>query len=304
MNRTTPMIVLLLALLLAGCGMVSTDPEATTLRYGGGIRESTNEFKGTVAPGTTNMITSGTGMGDNYFPYPNTQRSWIAASTKAGDGFKQANGADRAAYECVTQDDVRMLVDTALYFELNSNEGVLRQFHERIGRKQRPGAWTTDGWEGWLLPTYFDTPLERIVVETCGNYESDDLRGNSETRRSFATNLTSRVSREIARIVGGDYFCGVGEGCPDINVEVGRPELVNQRIVEAEEQKQIAANNAEAQLARNTEIENALKAKRQEVELYGAENYVLLEAIKSGQVQFMQLPEGGTVAVPAGGGGQ
>ena len=36
-----------------------------------------------------------------------------------------------------------------------------------------------------------------------------------------------------------------------------------------------------------------------EIKALGADNYVLLEAIRSGNVQFMQLPPDGTVAVPS-----
>jgi regulator of protease activity HflC (stomatin/prohibitin superfamily) len=279
----------LVAVVLTGCGTLDSGVEHLTLRYGGGITEE-KEYKGLVAPGTTNQFVFGSGTGDSLYQYPRTQRSWIAGETE---------GADRPPVEIVTADGVRMKVDYALYFRLNPEEGVLRRFHEDIGLKE--AAWTEDGWLE-MLRTYFDAPITRQLEAVGLNYSSADLRSNEDTRREFARTISSQATTEIERVVGGQYFCGpVQDGCGDISFEVGRPELVNTGIVEAEEGKRIATLEADAQEERNRRVLTELEATRQEVEVLGPDAYALIKAIESGRVTFMQLPEGGTVSVPPSG---
>jgi regulator of protease activity HflC (stomatin/prohibitin superfamily) len=272
---------------LAGCGTLDSGVEHLTLRYGGGITEE-KDYKGLVPPGTTNQFVFGSGTGDALYHYPRTQRSWIAGET---------DGGDRPPVEIVTADGVRMKVDYALYFRLNPEEGVLRRFHEDIGLKE--GAWTEEGWLE-MLRTYFDAPITRQLEAVGLNYTSADLRSNEATRREFATTISEQATSEIERVVGGPYFCGPDQdGCGNISFEVGRPELVNTGIVEAEEGRRIATLEADAQEERNRRVLTELEATREEVEVLGPEAYALVKAIESGKVTFMQLPEGGTVSVPS-----
>jgi hypothetical protein len=284
--------LLLIAVALAGCGTLDSGVEDLTLRYGGGITEE-KVYKGMVEPGTTNQFVFGSGTGDDLYHYPRTQRSWIAGET---------DGVDRPPVEIVTADGVRMKVDYALYFRLNPQEAVLRQFHEDIGLKE--GAWTEDGWLE-MLRTYFDAPITRQLEAVGLNYSSADLRSNEAKRREFATTISQQATTEIERVVGGPYFCGPARGsCGNISFEVGRPELVNTGIVEAEEGKRIASLEADAQEELNRRVLTELEATRQEVEVLGPEAYALVKAIESGKVTFMQLPESGTVSVPPSGGRQ
>lgn len=284
MKRTIALLALVV-LGLAGCGTLDTNVEDLTLRYGGGVTEE-KVYKGMIAPGTTADFVFGTGAGDTLYRYPGTQRSWIAGEVK---------GADRAPVEVITSDGVRMKVDYALYFRLNPTEETLRQFHEDIGLKE--AAWSNDGWTG-MLRTYFDAPITRQLESLALNYTADELRSEEGKRREFAQSIASNATTEIQRVVGGQYFCGPTRGeCANISFEVGRPELVNTKIVEAEEGRRVATLEADAQEERNRRVLTELDAVREQVEALGPENYVLLEAIKSGKIQFMQLPEGGDVAV-------
>lgn len=285
-------LLVLVAVALAGCGTLDSGVEHLTLRYGGGVTEE-KDYKGMITPGTTNQFVFGSGTGDSLYHYPRTQRSWIAGET---------DGVDRPPVEIVTADGVRMKVDYALYFRLNPEEGVLRRFHEDIGLKE--AAWTEDGWLE-MLRTYFDAPITRQLEAGGLNYTSADLRSDEAKRREFATTISDQATSEIERVVGGPYFCGpLQEGCGDISFEVGRPELVNVGIVEAEEGKRIASLEADAQAERNRRVLTELEATREEVEVLGPEAYALIKAIESGKVTFMQLPTDGTVSVPPGGGGQ
>jgi regulator of protease activity HflC (stomatin/prohibitin superfamily) len=285
-------LLVLAAVALAGCGTLDSGVEDLTLRYGGGITEE-KAYKGMIEPGTTNQFVFGSGTGDDLYHYPRTQRSWIAGETE---------GVDRPPVEVVTADGVRMKVDYALYFRLNPQEEVLRRFHEDIGLKE--GAWTEEGWLE-MLRTYFDAPITRQLEAVGLNYTSADLRSNEAKRREFATTISQQATGEIERVVGGPYFCGPQQGsCGDISFEVGRPELVNTGIVEAEEGERIASLEADAQAERNRRVLTELEATREEVEVLGPEAYALLKAIESGKVTFMQLPEGGTISVPSTGGGK
>jgi regulator of protease activity HflC (stomatin/prohibitin superfamily) len=282
------LMVLLVVVGLAGCGTLNTGVEDLTLRYGGGITEE-KEYKGLIQPGTTNQFVFGSGTGDSLYHYPRTQRSWIAGETE---------GVDRPPVEIVTSDGVRMKVDYALYFRLNPTEEVLRRFHEDIGLKE--GAWTDDGWLE-MLRTYFDAPITRQLEAVGLNFSSEELRSDDVKRREFATTISQQATTEIERVVGGPYFCGPEQGgCGNISFEVGRPELVNTGIVEAEEAKRIATLEADAQEERNRRVLTQLEATREEVEVLGPETYALIKAIESGRVSFMQLPENGAgVTVPA-----
>ena len=324
MKRIVTLVVA--ALLLAGCGMSSyeSNRDEATLRYGNGFTEDKN-FKGVVPPGVTNDVEFFTDSGDDLYKYPRSKRSWIASTTIAADGSRTTPPqADRPAYECVTSDEVRMLVDVAGYFTLNTTglddgppDGTaidewrppLRQFHEQIGLNRlfnngrATGGFGNDVWRD-VLNVYFDTPIEREIVDICGDYESDALRSNNVTRGEFGRKITSSVTAAIEESLGGRYFCGPeveGNQCGDIVFEVGRPELVNRKIVEAEEAKRIAAADLEAQEGKNKVVDKELEATRNEIEALGAENFVMLEAIRSGNVQFMQLPPNASLTVPRGG---
>lgn len=287
--RRLSALLALVAFGLTGCGTINTDVQDLTLRYGGGLTEE-KVYKGMVPAGTTSDFVFGTGAGDSLYRYPRTQRSWIA-----GEG----PGADRKPVEIITSDGVRMKVDYALYFRLNPTEAILRRFHEDIGLKE--GAWRDDGWDHMLV-TYFDAPITRQLEAIGLNFTADELRSDNAQRREFANAIADNATTEIQRVVGGQYFCGPTTGqCSNISFEVGRPELVNTKIVEAEEGRRVATLEADAQEERNRRVVTQLEATRQEVEVLGPENYALLKAIESGRVSFMQLPQGGNVSVNPGG---
>lgn len=294
MNRIIMLVVI--ALFLTGCGTLSSGVEDLTLRYGGGITEE-KDYKGMLEPGTTNQFVFGSGAGDELYHYPRTQRSWVFAQ-----GAQNNPSVDRGAVQIVTKDGVRMAVDGAIYFRLNPSEDVLRKFHEDIGLKTQ--AWTPEGWNR-MLGTYFDQPIVRQIEAVGLQFTSGELRSEEGKRQEFARLVRDRATQEIERVVGGPYFCGPEQGgCGDLSFEVGRPELVNKKIIEAEESKREAALRADAQRERNRETLTRLDAVREEVDVLGPEAYALIRAIESGKVTFMQLPDNGQVAVPAPRGGE
>lgn len=310
------LFVLLAVLLSAACSSYESNRDEVALRYGGGFTEEKN-FKGILPVGTTNNVEFGTGAGDEVYKYPTTKRSWIAATD-----FREQDGrivrvkpeaADRHAYECVTKDDVRMLVGTNVFFTLNltgfdpaqgadgSVEPPIRQFHEQIGLFRR--SWTHDGWID-TLNVYFDQPIERVIDDVCGNYDSDGLRSNNVTRANFARDITTDATDAIEDAIGGRYFCGPADesrSCGNMQFEVRRPELVNQGIVRAEEKKREQAALLDAVDVENQRINKELEAQKNQIEALGADNYVLLQAIEKGDIRFMQLPPGGSLTVDAGG---
>jgi hypothetical protein len=285
---------------LGGCSSYSSEVNELTLRYGGGFTEE-KEYKGLVASGTTANIEFGTGAGDSLYHYPATPRTWLASSERNADGrLVQASNADRPGVECVTSDGTRMLTDYALSFRLNRDEQVLRAFHENIGDKSDIQAWR--GLENWvqMVSVYFDSPIEKLIVDLCGGYTTDQLRNDPAKRREFGQQLSTQGKTAIDNRVGGNYFCGASlESCGEIVFDVGRPELVNAEIIKSEEQKQIASNAVDTQEQENRRIETELRAVQQQINALGPNNYVLLRAIESGKITFMQLPEGSNVALPA-----
>lgn len=307
--------IIIAAAALTACSSYDSDREQVALRYGNGFTEE-KDYKGIIEPGTTNNVEFGQGAGDDIYAYPNTKRSWIAATDFVTDKNGKAArskpaAADRHAYECVTNDDVRMLVGTNVFFTLNlqgtdtpdgrraDQDPPIRQFHENIGLFRR--SWTADGWVD-TLNVYFDQPIERVVDDVCGDYDSEALRSNNVTRANFARDITTAATDAIEASIGGRYFCGPadeGRSCGNMRFEVRRPELVNRDIVIAEERKREQAALLDAVDVENQRINKELESTRNEIDALGADNWVLLQAIKDGDITFMQLPLGGNVTVPA-----
>jgi hypothetical protein len=278
-----PFLALLVVAGAVGCGMASSAVNERCLVYGGGIIES-KDFKDNLDPGRTNEII---GFGDSTYCYRTDQRSYVS-------------GVDSDPVEVVSQDDVRLLTDYQLFFKLNQDPEVLRRFHENLGVKT--DAWTNDGWTA-MLAEYFEPQIERALETAALAYPWRDLYASEDTRQQFQNDTVARVKANIREVIGDDYFCGPTYGgpdseCTDFTFTVSKPAPTDPGIVEAVEQEQTAAARTVAQEQENLRVEKQLESERQLVELYGPEGALLREAIKAGGIQFMVIPEGGTVAVP------
>jgi SPFH domain / Band 7 family len=280
-----PLIVLLL--LLGGCGVAGTEINETGLVYSGGVVEN-KEFKKILPPGET---AQSVGMGSEVYRYRTDQRSYIAAEE-----------GDTSPVEVVSKDGVRMRVGYQLYFKLNRDPEVLRAFHENLGVKEQ--AWTPEGWVS-MLRVYFEPQIERAMEIAALQSNWRDLFASEEARKSFQAATIDNLRNQMRDVIGGDYFCGPGyegpgDDCSDFTLSMDKPEVINVAIVEAIEGEQIATQEVAAQTQENERIRKELEAQREQIAALGPDMYVLLEAIESDKdIGLMQLPQGSDVNVPA-----
>lgn len=283
MRKLLPL--LLLAVFAAGCGISSTEINEIGLIYEGGVIQD-KTYKGLLKTGSTN---NQVGVGSEVYRYRIDQRSWVT-------------GQDTEPVQVVSDDEVRLAVDYQLYFKLNTDETILRRFHENLGVKTN--AWTKAGWVE-LLNIYFDPQIERALEVAALKHNWRDLFGSEESRVAFQKDTVTTLKRLIEEVIGDDYFCGPayngpGTDCGDFTFTVGKPYPVNEGIITAVEDEQKAGAETIAQEQRNERIRKELEAERELVELYGPNGALLRDAIRSGKIQFMVVPSGVDVAVPTG----
>lgn len=282
----------LLVLVMGACGTVGYKDSKINelcLVYSGGVWEDAS-YQGLMKPGSNNYST---GVGSTAYCYRNDQRSFIAA---AGETQKDTGPA-----EVVSADQTRLQVEYQLYFTLNQDEEVLREFHENLGVKTE--AWKSDGWTQ-LLEEYFQPQIDRALDRVALQYDWRDLYSSADVRAEFQHRTVTALKENIQQVIGGDYFCGPeydgspDSDCGDFTFTIGTPRPTNGDIIHAVEAEQTAAAAAVAQEQENARIEAQIRGEEAIVELYGPEGALLLKAIESGNVQFMVIPDSGTISIP------
>lgn len=274
------------ALILSGCGVDSTETNEIGLVYEGGVVQD-KTYRGILQPGST---ADSVGLGSSVYRYRTDQRTYIAC----------IEVCDTDPVEIVTRDGVRMLVYYQLYFKLNLEEATLRAFHENLGVKTE--AWTEEGWEQ-LLFEYFEPQIARAMEDAALTRDWRALRSDEAVRTAFRHETVANLKRNVFEVIGRDYFCGPayngpGTECGEFTFTIGTPVPVNEAIVQAVEAEQTAVAETVAQEQRNARTAKELEIERALVELYGPQGALLREAIESGQVQIMVVPEGAPIAVP------
>lgn len=273
-----PVVLLAIVLLgaaLAGCASVNTAADEVCLAYSGGPVEGT-KYQGTYGPGSG---LKWQGVADKSYCYPTTTRDYIVSSA--------ANEGDRAGVDHITAtsyDKIEVKWEVAVYFKLNTAEGMIRKFHENSGLKFH--AWKDDGWDE-LLNNTLRQQLENAIQRESRLISSDELasgiikadEGNPAVQPTTENeSVIDRVQNGIAaglkenvnRVLGDDYFCGPTQNygdkeCPDLKVVLKRPTLPdgvmeafqNQRtseegITTAENNARIAEEKARGQALSQT----------------------------------------------------
>jgi hypothetical protein len=280
LRKTLPLI-LLLAFVSTACGLASSEINEACLVYSGGVVED-KAFEQVLPAGSTN---NQIGAGSDSFCYRIDQRSYIA---------DEGDIRDIPPVTVVSSDTQQMAVEFEAYFTLNQDEETLRRFHENLGVKTDPGAWTPEGWSQ-LLSEYFRPSIERALESAALEFGMLDLYSSEETRRAFAASAVQAFRRNLDEVVGGNYFCGPshqepGDPCGDITLAVGRPTIVNAETVAALEQRQTNQAQIEAQNIENERISTQLEATREQVELLGPEVYAWLQAIEAARTTGTPVP--------------
>ncbi|MFF1821725.1 SPFH domain-containing protein [Kribbella sp. NPDC058245] len=283
-------VVLLLIVLFNIFNFASTDANRIGLHYGGGVIED-KKFKSIIPPGSTNKLI---GPGDTVYDYPIDQRSYIIGGAGA-----DTDSADEVTV--VSKDNVRLGVRVQVYFTLNRDKNVIASFHERIGLKT--DAYTERGWND-MLQSYFRPQIDRALSAVATNYNWAELYNNEAKKAEFQTAASKEFTRLLPAAVGGDYFCGPAyngtNNCGELSFTVQKPTPLDKGIIDGLEAKQRAELAKATQEQTNQRVGVELESVKKQVQMLGAQGYLLKTAIESGKIQFMVIPQGTNVAIPPG----
>lgn len=277
-------VVVVLTLLLFPFYTDSTQTAEIGLSYGGGPFEA-KKFQRVVQPASGRFIN---GWWDKLYKYPTTQRNYIIS--------KLETEGDRHGKDWITtisKDGIPIDFEIAVYFKLNTD--VIKQFHEQIGLKY--GA---DGDEGWdrMLNDYVRQQIEETVQNESRRFSAEAMYSDQGTLDTLSKTIGPIVNQRILAKAGGNYFCNPdwtpGKHCGDFTVTIKKADIANDEV------KAAFAKRREAEIAIQTE-RNKVEQARQQAEAIRVLNrelqrsgnsylYVLLEAIKSGKIDFWVLP--------------
>jgi hypothetical protein len=274
---------------VTGCSIANPNSSEVALQYGGGPFDS-RKF---VECETQRDVSD---VADDHYYYPTGQRDFT---------FSNGEGADSAVLTSTTKDFQEISVSGTVKFALNTScapfkdstgkewpGGHLQMFHELIASKY--GAAPTDGGEdmkeGWdrLLRAYLGASVDRAADNEALKYGWQELYSNPESKAQWEKDVLAQIPVILKTLTAGEDFfsvSGIVLQKPGISpalqsglTDKQAAELRNQA---AEVDKQAAVNFPGG--------------------LTGYQAYqqqqAVNEAIKSGKVQVIPIPQGSPVIV-------
>lgn len=256
---------------LTGCTVTNPNPDENGILYDKGpIRDT--EFAACVGPGEKKFSS----LMDEGFTYPAGQRYFVFSSAETG--------SDRSPYEAPTKDAVTVGVEGQMRFELTGDCELLKQFHEKIGLRNK-------GDEGWqtILRTYLDQPLNRAVTEVTQSRDWKALYADPAAKGAWEKEVMAKLDDYITQAAGGEYFT-------NISLTLQKP-ILPEELTKALQSAQTAQQENEAQKSRNEQIDTEIMAIEKLVDILGPDAYVTYKAVQDGKITVMPIPQGTSVAV-------
>lgn len=286
-----------MVLAVAGCSISSPTPQNLGLNYSDGPFEG-RKFVSCNVSGERN---SDGAFNDHYY-YPKGQRTFT---------FSTDEGADSGPLSVSTRDSVELIARGTVTFHLNTSceeytdsdgrtwpGGRIQKFHEQYGSKSYNGhpAYSEDenednGGEGWdgFVAVYVRDVVENAMDTNGASYPWPDLYSNSEVRGKWEKAVVESVPGLIERQLGGDLLVVD-------SILIQKPDVPKALRAELE-------NNEAAQLAAKTAKTNIEAAKGFPGGLTAYQAYqqalAVNDAIKSGKVKVLPIPQGSSVIVDA-----
>lgn len=268
----------------------STDVDEVGLHYSGGPIEG-RAFEALVPPST-----SGTFYGplDTVVKLPANQRTYIVS--KGADG-------DRAGGDTLTAknaEGVAVAYETTVWFRLNQDPQVLKEFYEQVCTKYAecyddPDT-NDDGW-GRMLNDNVRKVQETTLQNASRRVSTDAVVQDANALQGIQEDVARQLTRTVNANLGGPFF-------EDIRFQINSVEVPEEvakgydRIKAAElltqtRQQEVAQATAQADAARAldeaSQSEGYIEIRRIEA---------LQSAVDKGQVQFWVLPENATMNAP------
>ena len=277
---------------LGGCSTSYTDPSMVALRYAGGPTEG-GKFKECVEPGTKQI------SNDSYYPYPTTQREDVWDS----DNYEQGSeSADHPDMQIIDRDGNIAYVKMKVSFYLNTDCGVLRTYHEKIGRT-RHAYFNSDGSYGngwiWAMDNYISSAVVDKTKAAATPYTVEDMWLKPDVRDAMAAKVQPLIGPAVDGGMEGDdeFYTGFTVRIYGISPDEDFTALYKERkaaqvkadTAEANKQAQIAEAQAKAAVA-----QQEAKVKAAEISGYpSVDAYLKALAIDKGMNPFQ--PTGGSL---------
>jgi|JI10StandDraft_1071094.scaffolds.fasta_scaffold397229_2 hypothetical protein len=307
-NRTRAVLVAIVAIFaafgLAGCSSVSTDSNQVAVHVDDYmIIPTSKEIQEECIPSSTQQYH---GPGDQYFTYPDGERTYKFSRDEGSDGTAVA----------IVKGNIPLTITGVVSFRLNTDCATLKEFHRLIGTKQWPSrdgktnnpAYVNETWDGWnsMLDTYLEQAILSSATAASAQIKEDYLSiYNGAGRASLEQAMAKLLPTYVEQLSGGKYF-------KDFRITVNKPTIDRQDVLDAIASKTVATLQNEAQEQKNLAVETELKSIEDLVAVLGPQGYIdyvknnlskqqldlLAKAIESGKVTILPVPQGSSLALP------
>jgi hypothetical protein len=287
--RSIPTLLLAAALVLTGCSIANPTSSEVSLQYGAGMFDSRKFVECETERDVSDVL-------DDHYYYPSGQRDFTF-----GDG----EGIDSAPLTSTTQDSQEIKVTGTVKFTLNTDctpftdptgkewpGGKLQMFHELIAYKY--DAAPTDGGEqmnsGWsaLLRNYVGAALDRATDNEALKYPWQKLYTDAPTKAQWERDVLGQLPRVLNTLTQGVDLITIN------SVLLQKPGIQPQ-LVQGLTDKQAAELRSQAAEVDKEAAANVPGG----IPGYQAyqQQQAVNEAIKSGKVQVLPVPQGSPVIV-------
>lgn len=274
--------------LLAVAGMVlfakmsySTPPDQVALAYNDG--PFANRTYDKMVPVSTREMH---GPFDVEFAYPANQREFDFTGADGADAYPFGTEGNPTAV--VSDDSIRFdAVGGRVGFLLNTNEDVLREFHEKFGL--RYGAYfdgtESEGWQSNIVRRYIQQAVASALQDTASDYTWRELYSDANKREEWRVAAEKLIPAKVNAAMEGEeqFFTNftLRVDTPQLPQNLRDALLLEQRSVaeaQAAEAKGVAdaaaaeakANAQVSQAAAETRVaEEKARAKAAEIAAHG-----------------------------------
>lgn len=288
MKKLWAVLAALAFVVLAGCSNMETQADEQGIRYEGAVMfAQAPTFKS--CQGVSQQ--SYGDPGDGTYIYPAGQRTFKFSNDPGSDSPPLTVSAPSpGGGQPITMDVSGVVTFTPNFGDCES----FQRFHEQIGRKYQ--AWTPEGW-AQMLGVYIKDPTDRAADNEALRFDWVQLSSNADAKANWERAVTAAIQGEpgrvglIEQLAGGRYFTinSVLLQRPELPQQVrdsiAQTEAARQQAQTAEQVKQAAAN-----------FPGGVAAYQQYLQ-----QQAVNDAIRSGQVKVLPIPQGSPIIVNPGG---